>query len=122
MVQNSQKMVQIFFNLLTIVQMVSNGSKLSTIVKMVQNTQIWSKICQNCLKWSRLINNFLNVLLSGPIIWSDFVQNGSKCSKNVLKGPKWSKFVPKWSNMVKICQKIFHKITAVGVTAVGVTT
>ena len=64
------------------------------------------------------------------------VQNGSKwsnifemvyygliLSKTVQNGPKKysiSKKIPKWYNKVQIHLKLFQKMTAVGVTAVGV--
>ena len=52
------------------------------------------------------------------LIWSNIVQNGIKWF--LKKSLNWSKCFPKWSYMVQIHQKLFHKMTAVGVTAVGV--
>ena len=46
---------------------------------------------------------------------SQIVQNGSKKGKRVFKK------IPKWSDMVEIHLKLFHKVTTFGVTAFGVT-
>ena len=62
------------------------------------------------------ILHFLNY-----IIYYDIVQSGSKVSKKGKNGPKFSNIFPKWSNMVQIHLKLFHKMTTVGVTAVGIT-
>ena len=67
----------------------------------------------NSPKWSILIHNFQNVL-----IWFDFVQNGSNGPKKIKKVQNGPIFSPK---MVQYGPNLFHKMTTVGVTALGVT-
>ena len=83
--------------------MVNNNNKMvQNCLKMVQNGSKWFKMVQSGLKWS------------------DWVQNGT-VKKKVKMVQNGQFFSSKWSNMLQIHLKLFHKIIAVGVKAVGVT-
>ena len=54
-------------------------------------------------------------------IWSKMLRNASKCFKMLQNGPYWSKMIQIVQKGTTCFKVVFKKMTAVGVTTVGVT-